>query len=289
MNNTIEKIMIDHDANRINKFDEQWYEIVVPGEKNPLSLPSVTTYLQAYPKGIGFKLWLQRVGERADAIRDEAAQLGILVHRLIESILRGETITFENEAKERICSVQEWERFLSWCLWYQEYREKYNLEPIAIEQIVFDIDRKTAGTIDLIAKMTITEKVKVEGQKKHKEIKKDILKIFDWKTGQYIGDTAKIQVSVYQDIVNKMKVFGKIESAEIVQLYPNLNKKGFRIHEIGVGEISENIEAFEACQKIFNKANPNFAPKHLSYPNVVNLDFLNTKKLNLKGGENDTE
>ncbi len=285
MNKIIEKFQVDIEANRINKFDEQWYQIVVPDKEEPLDLPSVTTYLQAYPKGIGFKLWLQRVGERADAIRNEAAQLGILVHRLIEATLKGETITFENELGQRICSLEEWERYLSWCLWYQEYKEKYNLEPVAIEQIVFDLDRMTAGTIDLIAKMTITEKVKMEGKRKHEEIKRDILKVFDWKTGQYIGDTAKIQVSIYQDIANKMKVFGEIESAEIVQIYPNLNRKGFRTYEVSQEEIPDNIEAFESCQKIFNKANPNFKPKYLSYPNQVSLGFLEKEKLNLTGEE----
>jgi len=278
-NNKIEKFQVDVEANRINKYDEQFYQIVVPGEKDLVDLPSVTTYLQAYPKGIGFKLWLQRVGERADTIRNEAAQLGILVHQLIEVTLKGEIITFENEAGQRICSLEEWERYLSWCLWYQEYKEKYNLEPLFIEQIVFDLDRMTAGTIDLIAKMTITEK------KDKKEIKRDILKVIDWKTGQYIGDTARIQVSAYQDIANKMKVFGEIESAEIVQMYPNLNKKGFRVHKVESEEIPDNLEAFEACQKIFNKANPNFTPKALTYPNTVSLDFLNKQKLNLLGEE----
>jgi len=289
MNSTIEKFQVDLEANRINKFDEQWYQIVVPEKEKPIDLPSVTTYLQAYPKGIGFKLWLQRVGENADTIRNEAAQLGILVHRLIEATLKGETITFENELGQRICSLVEWERFLSWCLWYQDMKENHNLEPLFIEQIVFDIDRMTAGTVDLIGKITITEKIKVEGQRKHEEVKRDILKVFDWKTGQYIGDTAKIQVSVYQDIANKMKVFGKIEGAEIVQMYPNLNKKGFRVYTVEPEEISDNLEAFEACQKIFNKANPNFAPKYRSYPNQVSLDFLNKEKLNLTGGEDDTE
>ena len=277
MKNEIEKFQVDVEANRISKFDEQFYKIIVPDKEEPLDLPSVTTYLQAYPKGIGFKLWLQRVGENADAIRNEAAQLGILVHRLIEATLKGETITFENEVGQRICSLEEWERYLSWCLWYQEYKEQYNLEPLFIEQIVFDLDRMTAGTVDLIAKMTITEK------KDKKEIKRDILKVIDWKTGQYIGDTARIQVSVYQDIANKMKVFGEIESAEIIQMYPNLNKKGFRVHNVESEEIPDNLEAFEACQKIFNKANPNFAPKYLSYPNAVSLDFLNKTKLNLTG------
>jgi len=273
MNNKIEKFQVDVEANRINKFDEQFYQIVVPGEKELVDLLSVTGYLQVYPKGVGFKLWLQRVGENADAIRDEAGQIGTTTHRFIEATLRGETVTFENMDSSRNCSLVEWERFLSWCLWYQEYKEKYNLEPLFIEQIVFDLDRKTAGTIDLIGKVTVKDKKET----------KEILKVFDWKTGQYVGDTAEIQVSIYQDIANKMKVFGNIEGAEIVQLYPKLNRKGYRVRM--VEDIKENLIAFESCQRIFNRANPNFKPKYLSYPNTVNLEELNTEKLNLTGEE----
>jgi len=272
-NNKIEKFQVDVEANRINKYDEQFYQIVVPGEKELVDLLSVTGYLQVYPKGVGFKLWLQRVGENADAIRDEAGQLGKMTHRLIEATLRGGTVTFENADGTRNCSLVEWERFLSWCLWYQEYKEKYNLEPLFIEQIVFDLDRKTAGTIDLIGKIAVEEEKQT----------REMLKVFDWKTGQYVGDTAEIQVSIYQDIANKMKVFGEIEGAEIVQLYPKLNRKGYRVKV--VEDIEENLIAFESCQRIFNRANPNFKPKALTYPNMVNLEGLDEEKLNLTGEE----
>jgi len=275
MYNKTEKFQVDVAANRINKFDEQWYQIVVPGKEEEIDVPSVTTYLQMYPKGIGFKLWLQKVGDKADEIRNEAGQRGSLVHHLIERTLRGETMAFENPDGSRNCSLEEWERFLSWCLWYQEMKDKYNLEPIAIEQIVYDLELMTAGTVDLIGKLTVTEKGKT----------REILKVFDWKTGSFVGDTAEIQGSVYKELANRMKIFGEIEGAEVVQLHPNLNKKGFRTREIKEEDFENNLEAFKSCQNIFHRTNPKAKPKYLTYPNTVSLETLNESKLNLTGEE----
>jgi hypothetical protein len=259
-----EKFNVDVPANRINKFDQQWYTIADPTLPSPVDLPGVTTYLDIYPKGIGYKLWLQRVGEDADTIRDEAGQLGTNVHKIIERTLRGETLTFETETGTRLCSLVEWERYMSWCLWYQDSRDKDALTLVAIEQIVFDLTDKVAGTIDLIADTR-------RGRR-----------IFDWKTGSFVGDTASIQVNQYRKIANGMKVFGEITGAEIVQLHPSLNKKGFKVVDAD-DTYDDDVDAFVSIRRIWNRANPKATPKYRRYPNTVSLDFLNSEKLNLTG------
>lgn len=74
-----EKFTVDVQANRINKFDEQWYQVLVDNELKDFR--SVTTTLDVFPKGIGFKLYLQKYGDDADKIRNEAGQLGSHVHK----------------------------------------------------------------------------------------------------------------------------------------------------------------------------------------------------------------
>lgn len=253
------RFSVDYAANRINKFDEQWYQIADPKTSELIDCRSVTTILDVYPKGIGFKLWLQRAGEDADKIRNEAGQLGSNVHRLIELTLRGETITFEGLDGQRYATIDEWERYLSWCRWYKEAIEKQSIEPIAIEQIVFDLENRIAGTIDLVANT------------------KDGVKIFDWKTGGYIGDTAEIQVNQYRKMVNATDEF--VTGCEIIQLNPSVNKKGYKI--IVPEGYEADVRAFASCVQIFDRAYPNAKPKYKTYPNEVSLEYLNNNKLNL--------
>lgn len=249
---------VDVKANRINRFDQQWYQIVLPDKE--VDLPSVTTYLDVFPKGLGFKLWLQNVGDKADSIRNEAGQLGSHVHKIIEMTLRGESVSFENLDGTRNCSLEEWERYMSWCLWYQDAVKNAGLKPLYIEQIVHSVELEMAGTIDLIA-----------------ETKLGIF-IFDWKSGSFVGDTAEIQVSTYITLANRMEVFGNIVGGNIVQLHPSLNKKGFRAS--AVENVDVNFQTMLNCQQIWKRVNKNAKPKYKIYPNEVSLEYLNNEILN---------
>lgn len=257
MENEIERFNVDVKANRINKFDQQWYQISTP--EGIVDIPSVTTYLDVFPKGLGFKLWLQKVGDNADSIRDEAGQLGSVVHKLIENTLRGETVEFEHDGGSRTCSLVAWERYLAWCKWYQKARAEEELVPLFTEQIVFDAELKFAGTVDLICQT------------------KNGIRIKDWKTGSFVGDTAEIQLSTYLTIGNKMQVFGEIVGADIVQLNPSLNKSGFRQTE--VEDIEANWSTMLNCQQIWNRVNKNAKPKYRYYPNSVSLEILHGEPL----------
>lgn len=255
-----QKFNVDVGANRILRFDQNWYQVPTPeGIKD---FKGVTTVLDVYPKGIGFKLWLQRTGADADTIRDEAGQLGSHVHKLIEMTLRGETVTFEDEKANRICTLEEWEKYMRWCAWYQLAREEDEFEPLFIEQIVFDPLQEVAGTIDCIAKTS-------RG-----------LRIKDWKTGSYIGDTAEIQVAKYMQMANAMKSFGQITGADIIHLSAQ-NKQGFK--EIEVENYGEQLESWDHTHAIWMRINKNAKPKYRVYPNTVSLEVLNGEKLNFNG------
>ena|SRR3990167_10314770 len=252
-----QKYNVDVGANRILKYDQSWYSIAAP--EGDVDLKSVTTVLDVFPKGMGFKLWLQKYGDDADRIRDEAGQMGTRVHKMIEVTLRGEVVIFENEDGTRNCSLEEWERYLSWCLWYQEERKTNDMKPLFIEQIVYSVDLGVAGTVDLIAQT------------------KRGIEIYDWKTGSFVGDTAEIQVSTYLVLANLMKVFGEVGFSSIVQMNPSLNRKGFRVTE--VEDVQENFKTFGNCLNIWNRVNKKAVPKYRTYPNKVDLTALDAGEI----------
>lgn len=249
------KYNVDVKANRINKFDQQWYQIVT--EAGTVDLKSVTTVLQkVHPMDAGLVEWFKKAGREANTIRDEAGQLGSHVHKLIEMVLRNEPIVFQNENGTRNCTIEEYEKFILWCKWYQEARNgKEQLEVLYVEQIVYNLDEEIAGTVDLICDTSNGRRIK------------------DWKTGN-VGH-GKIQISKYVDMVNKMGLFGEVTGADIVQLGEDLNKKGYRITE--VEEIQHGIETFNLDLELFARVYPNFRPKYKIYPNSITLEMLDNE------------
>jgi hypothetical protein len=251
-----QKFNVDLAINKINKFDQQWYQIATPS--GVADLKSVTTILSmAHPIDSGLIQWMKREGRNADIIRDEAGQLGTHVHKLIELALSGAELTFEDENKNRICTLEEWEIFLHWCDWYKEAKKTIGLKPLFVEQIVFNVEEGIAGTIDLIA-----------------ETNKGII-LIDWKTGQ-IGN-GEIQVSKYLDMANKLKVYGDVKGAMILQLGSGLNKKGYRVTEID--NIDYHIKTFNLDLELFNRVYPDFKPKYKTYPNIISLKTLDEETI----------
>jgi hypothetical protein len=246
------------DAEQITKFDERWYRRVLDKKKGTYEVvPGVTTYLEAYPKGVGYDLWLMNTKDPY-AMRDEAGQLGTETHKLIELTLHGEMAEyFDGQTK-----IEAWERYLSWCLWWKTFTKenvvKYEKE--WIEHLTWNDIDKYAGTVDLIAE--------VNGK----------IEIFDWKTGSFVGDTAEIQVSAYAESVG-LELNKQILIANIVQLNPKLNKKGVRVREINRDEILSNFEDFKHIQKIWHRENKNAKPKFLTYPTKVNLKYIEENEI----------
>jgi len=243
---------VDLEMNKVNKFDQQWYQVVTP-DRGVIDCRSVTTILKmAHPIDPGLIKYFKKNGEDSDRIRDEAGQRGSAVHKLIELTLTGNPVSFENEANVRSCSLEEWEIYLMWCRWYQQARKEEELKVLYVEQMVYDLDARIAGTVDLICDTNKGRRIK------------------DWKTGGiYQGD---IQVSKYVDMLNRLEMFGTIDGADIVQLGHALNKKGFR--ETEIENIPHNVSRFNLDLEVFNINFPDFAPKYKSYPNTVTLEML---------------
>lgn len=254
----MKKFQVDEEVKQINLFDQRFYQI--DGE----DIFNVTGWLEAFPKGNGYKQWLINTKD-PDAVRDEAAQLGSDVHNLIELTMTGETIKWYDVNK-----IDVWERYLGWCnFWYdlQNNPEKTlslkNIKKIETvdkftEFIVYDENINAAGTVDKMIKLFYND---------------DSFKfcIIDWKSGNNVYDTAYIQVATYATIVKKMYGINDILGF-IIQINPTLNKKGYRVYQ--VENIEEEFGVFLATQKLYLRAFGDPKPKYRTYPMEVNLQTI---------------
>lgn len=250
---------IDEDVKRIDLFDQRFYQI------EDKDLFNVTGWLEAFPKGQGYKEFLKN-NKDPDAIRDEAAQLGSKTHKLIELTLSGEKVKWFD-----VDEMPVWERYLSWCnFWYdlkenpnetlkiKKFIKKIDYMPKFTEYIVWDLEMETAGTID--------KKIKVI----YEDDTFDFV-ILDWKSGNNIYDTGYIQVATYIEIDSKMSKIAKGNYlGRIIQTNPTLNKQGYRVYEVD----PEDVEYFYTTKKNYLRAFGKPKPKYRVYPTEVTLDTI---------------
>lgn len=244
------KHFYNEEAKRIDIMDERWYE-VKDGDKTH-TLRSVTTFLEVYPKGYGFRQWLKTAGFNADLVLERSAQFGSAVHSMIERALQGETVSYYDGM-----DIKVWERFLIWLDFWKELNANHDVKwsKDFVEMITYDLDLQYAGTVDLIAR--------IDGE----------IELFDWKTGNYIGDEAEIQLSAYAKSVEK-QLKCEVKKCNIVHIpLDKPNKKGYRIKE--VTDIENNFEDFLSVQRVYFRSHKNEKPKYKTLPSEVNLETNN--------------
>jgi len=96
---------IDIEQNRIELLDNRFYEF------DGNLYPSVTTILDAYPKGPAFYEWLKMAGEKADEIRDNFGKRGSVVHNLTEAFDEGKEVHLMDENGRPQYTSMEWAMF----------------------------------------------------------------------------------------------------------------------------------------------------------------------------------
>lgn len=264
----MKKFTVDEKIKQINFFDERFYSI---GDKD---LFSVTGWLEVFPKGVQFNKWLMNTKD-PEAVRDEAAQLGSDIHRLIELTLLGGTVKWiEGQMK-----LEVWERYLCWCNFWKDLQENPNkvldikkkikqVETVEkfTEFIVYDLEIETAGTVDKLIKL-IYDDNSIQ------------FVLLDWKSGNNIYDTSYIQSAVYMKIVSKQYNLENL-LGYIIQVNQFVNKKGYRVYEVENSE--EEFEVFLAVQKVYRRANGKPKPKYKSYPIEVNLEYIKNSETIIK-------
>lgn len=232
----------DETEKRVDIFNERFY--VKKIGKETKYYRNVTTILGIIDKGYNFQEWLKNVGHNAEIIVDRAGTFGTDFHRIVELFLKGETIKyFDIQGSDRY-KTELWERFNIWLDFYKENP----INPIATETVVYSDKYEYAGTVDCLAKDCI----------------------YDWKTGNHIGNQEKLQMMAYMQAINETG--GNVKTAKLVHIPAKKpNKKGYRVTEIKYSD--EMFDLFLSTKKVFDLEHKD-RPKILTLPLQINKEDI---------------
>jgi ATP-dependent exoDNAse (exonuclease V) beta subunit len=244
-------LQVDEKLQRIDFLDHRFYK------RNGEYYPSVTSILQAMPKGKFFESWLKDVGHNADIIVAKAADEGTQTHDLIERYLKGEKLEFIDENGHIKCPFKVWEMVLK----FDDFWTKHKPTLIESEIHLFSDKYKFAGTSDLIVEMN-NERW-----------------IIDMKTSNSLHTSYDLQLAAYAKAWDELYE-EKIDKVGILWLKSSKrgeDKKGEKIQGKGwelyesPRNIKENFELFEKVYDIFKLENPNPEPMLNSFPMTLQL------------------
>jgi len=211
-------------------------------------VPSVTTILEAYPKGAAYFNWLKENGKDADEIRDEAGRRGSIVHKLTEDYDAGKEVRLVNDNGSIDYKLTEWAMFER----YVEFRSRFDLKIEAIELNIISKELGFAGTIDRVCYLN--------GEKY----------IIDIKTSNAIYPSYWLQLAAYRALLLHVGV--KVDNVAILWLNAKTRTEGKKDDIQGVGWqmitkrfSADDYELFMATQKLWQAENKIIKPKNLSY------------------------
>lgn len=238
---------LDVSANRITLADGRFYF-----SESGQAIPSVTTVLNAYPKGAAFYEWLKKNGEDSDNIRDEAGRKGSKVHDLTERYDNGEEVSLLNESGDFGVSMTEWGMLEKWV----EFRTRFTPEIIDIETNIISEVLGIAGTRDRV--------IRLNGKRL----------LVDIKTGNYIGKEAWLQLSAYRaiDYANGHEAYDGIAICHLAAKTKTDGKKdsvqgkGWQmLIETDPKVIDEYYSVFRHTHQLWLSENASLVPKQVSY------------------------
>jgi hypothetical protein len=216
-------------------------------------VPSVTTYLEAYPKSYAYYEWLKAAGENADEIRDEAGRRGSVVHGLTERYDNGEEVSFLDENGNIGYKVSEWSMFEK----YVEFRSKHKTAIIHNELNIVSEAYKMGGTIDRV--MQINNK----------------LYLVDIKTSNAVHNHYWLQLAAYKKMLEEKQPDLKLDGVAILWLNAKtrtdgkngaVQGKGWQLCTCeDVAELVKYWNRFKACQTLWLAENEDAKPRQISY------------------------
>lgn len=243
-------VVIDEGGNRMEFLDSRFYQT----EDGPM-VPSVTTILDAWPKGAQYYEWLKKHGEHADEIRDDAGRRGSVVHNLTEQFDRGEEVCAIDKNGSALYSRAEWAMFER----YVEFVERFKPEMIAIELNLASAELGYGGTLDRLMRIN------------------DELWLVDIKTSGAVYDHYHLQTVAYANLLMNADRIDIVDWAGLRRGILWLNAKtrtegkgdaiqgpGWQMVE-SARPIEKDEELFNACQQIWKVANENIKPKNIIY------------------------
>jgi len=244
------KLFLDKKVQQVNILDERFYTI-----DNKIFYPSVTTVLNAYPKGFAFEEWLRNTGQNSKQIVAEAARQGSVVHNSIDDFVKGSELTWINESGKELYTLLEWQMI---CRFVEFFKFVDKNQPFEAEQILFSHAHRLGGTTDLVCM--------IDGERW----------LIDYKSSNAIHTTNRLQLAVYKAMYEHLHKT-KIDRYGVLWLKAStrtdkgfMQGKGWQIKEF-TDSYEKDIKLFKATRALWDEENPNYKPKNLSYPNTLSL------------------
>lgn len=176
------------DAERIQFLDSRFYRTA-----SGAFVPSVTTILEAYPKGAQYYEWLKKHGQDSDEIRDEAGRRGSVVHESTEALDVGGSLELMGDNGEARYKLSEWAMIGRWV----DFRNRFPAAIHAVEMKLSSDALGYAGTLDRVMTM------KRDG----------ITYLVDIKTGGSVWPSYWLQQAAYHELLHV--------TGAVAQLFPD--------------------------------------------------------------------
>jgi len=240
---------LDEKTQQANVLDERFYT-----QDNKIFYPSVTTVLNAYPKGAFFEQWLRDTGNNSKTILREAGEQGTKVHNAIDDFLKGSPVTWIDDNGNAFFTLKEWQMINR----FMKFFSVVDNTGFLSESIVFDNKLKLGGTMDLVCK--------INGE----------TWLIDYKTSNAIHKTYRMQLAMYKQMFeNQSKM--KIDRYGVLWLNaatrtdkPPMQGKGWQIKEF-TKFFEDDFKLFGHTRAIWDEENPDYKPKNLAFPNKFKL------------------
>ncbi len=242
--------LVDHEANRIAFLDSRFYRT-----PSGAFVPSVTTILEAYPKGAQFFEWIKKHGEDSDTIRDEAGRRGSVVHEATEVLDLGGKLELMTDDGAPKYKLSEWAMISR----YVEFRQAHPAKIHAVETKLAVDDLGYAGTLDRV--MTID----------------GITYLVDIKTSGSIWPSYWLQQAAYHKLLHESGVaesLGLPPDVRLAILWLNARTRGTAKGKVqGQGwqmvtqpESTEHyLDLFEKTRGLWMAENAGQQPRQISY------------------------
>lgn len=237
-------VLIDTVANQCTFLDSRFYEL------NGKFYPSVTTILEAYPKGAAYFQWLKSQGENSDEIRDEAGRRGSTVHTLTEDYDSGAEVSLYDDNGYISYKLIEWAMFER----YVEFTKRFPFEILYSEQNFVSEKLGFAGTLDRV--------IHLNGE----------TLLVDIKTSNAIYPSYWLQLAAYEQLLSEGIGYNPVDGVAILWLNAKTRTEGKKGDVQGAGwqlikknDTAKDWELFKATHNLWLAENESMKPKQTTY------------------------
>lgn len=218
-------IMGEH---KIRIYNTEYADVIPVG----LELPSVTSITGLLAKPMLYRWWGKHGNTKASQILKEAGELGTFTHDYAYGYFKdGEHKALAGKRPINNQPVQNFHKFI----------QQYPLEPVLLEQVVYDKLYQYAGTLDGVFRYD------------------NKLILADWKISSFIGKDYEMQLSAYWTALQSMvisgiiKLDGAIEEGWIVRLPKDrVFDAKEDIVKLSIGDLTKAFDGFLGLLNVYN-------------------------------------